>query len=552
MKKQRQVSNPVILRRGVGIGSGNAESDDEFLFDCFIDNPAAETALHVSHPGMVLVGRTGSGKTAILRHVEAKARQCAALDPFDMAMNYVANSDALRFLHAIGADLDLMFQALWKHILCIEFIRLRWEVDNAERSVSTFRKIAEFIQKDQRRSKALGYLKEWEGKFWITMDENVKELTEATERKIHAEIGGELSKFKAGGQYDKRLSVGKKSELVARVRKIISEDQLAELHGVIDAISVANNGDYRTYYILIDQLDERWVDDQIRFRMIKALLQSLRSFRKIPCLKILIALRADVLERVVLETSDISFQREKFEDYRITLLWSKSDLRDLVERRLNKLFKRQYTGSLIGFNDIFPARHGGRDTFDWMLERTLMRPRDIIAFVNECIDAADGQPSVNSNALKKAELEFARKRRDALVQEWKSAYPTLDKLLGSIVGDKKPSKSLGELAGENSVIDDFCLTICSSPQIDHDPLHAVCQAHVDGKSSDDFSVIQEAAAVLYRTGAIGIKLSPQDRFTYSHIDAPIVSPTLLTRETKIRLHPMLHAAYHLHDEQASR
>jgi hypothetical protein len=35
----------------------------------------------------------------------------------------VSNSDALNFLHAIGADLDLLFQALWKHVLCIEFTR---------------------------------------------------------------------------------------------------------------------------------------------------------------------------------------------------------------------------------------------------------------------------------------------------------------------------------------------------------------------------------------------------------------------------------------------
>lgn len=121
MKKQKPPSNPVVFRRGVHIGSGNAESDDEFLFDCFVDQPGVEKALRIESAGMVLAGRTGSGKTAILRYIESRVHQRAALDPLDMALSYVANSDALRFLQAIGADLDLLFQVLWKHVLCLEF-----------------------------------------------------------------------------------------------------------------------------------------------------------------------------------------------------------------------------------------------------------------------------------------------------------------------------------------------------------------------------------------------------------------------------------------------
>ena len=78
-------------------------------------------------------------------------------------------------------------------------------------------------------------------------------------------------------------------------------------------LSVSDGDQMKEFYILVDRLDERWVDDSIRFRMIKALMETLKSFRKIRNLKILVALRQDVLERVVQETNDISFQREKFE-----------------------------------------------------------------------------------------------------------------------------------------------------------------------------------------------------------------------------------------------
>jgi hypothetical protein len=122
MAKAERRTNPVVLRQGMTIGSGSAETDEEFLFSCFIQYPAVEECSRVQSPGMILAGRTGSGKTAILKYIRQTAEHTVEIDPIEMSMSYVSNSDALNFLHAIGADLDLLFQVLWKHVMCIEFI----------------------------------------------------------------------------------------------------------------------------------------------------------------------------------------------------------------------------------------------------------------------------------------------------------------------------------------------------------------------------------------------------------------------------------------------
>jgi hypothetical protein len=540
-------TNPIVLRRGLSIGTGNAESDDEFLFDCFVDHPAVQDCIRITSPTMIVSGRTGAGKTAILRHVESTTEHNISIDPFEMSMGYVSNSDALRFLRAIGADLDLLFQVLWKHVLCIEFIRLRWNVDTSTKSQGIFARLSERFNRDERRARSLAYLDEWQSKFWITMDQNIKEITESYERKLHAEIGGEIEKFKAGGQYDKRLSLEKKSELVARTRKIISSDQLMELHGIIEILSIADNGDkMKLFYILIDKLDERWVDDTVRFRMIKALIESLKSFRKIQNLKILVALRTDVLERVVQETADISFQREKFEDNTVRLTWSSGDLLLLVNKRIEVLFKRKYTSDCVSFKEIFPPKVGQKNTFDWMLERTLLRPRDIIAFINECFDAADGHAAVNTTMMRKAEVEFSRKRRDALVQEWLSALPNIGIILDFVGKQRRTSFSVSE-AFDDASIDDLSLNLCESQNGELDSLHSLCQRYCDGKGVNRLEIIQNIVSALYRTGAVGIKLHSGEHFIYSHIDQPLISKDLVSPETKIRLHPMLHAAYHLNE-----
>lgn len=96
----------------MSIGTGNAESDDDLLFECFVTYPPVDEALKVGSAGMILAGRTGSGKTAIIRYVQQQQTHTSEIDPAEMSMSYVANSDALRFLHVIGADLPSIPSAL--------------------------------------------------------------------------------------------------------------------------------------------------------------------------------------------------------------------------------------------------------------------------------------------------------------------------------------------------------------------------------------------------------------------------------------------------------
>jgi len=141
MAKPGKRTNSVILRSGMSIGTNAAEFDDDFLLPCFVHYPPVEMCANVQSRGMVLDGRTGSGKTAILKYIVSKKPHVVEIDPSDMSMSYVSNSDALNFLQSIGADLDLLFQVLWKHVLCIEFIRLKFSVENEDASHGVFRRI---------------------------------------------------------------------------------------------------------------------------------------------------------------------------------------------------------------------------------------------------------------------------------------------------------------------------------------------------------------------------------------------------------------------------
>jgi hypothetical protein len=67
MSKSEKRSNPIVLKPGMTIGANAAEMDDEFLLPCFVQYPPVDLCLNPDSRGTVIDGRTGSGKTAILK-----------------------------------------------------------------------------------------------------------------------------------------------------------------------------------------------------------------------------------------------------------------------------------------------------------------------------------------------------------------------------------------------------------------------------------------------------------------------------------------------------
>lgn len=547
-------NNPLILRNGMKIGSNDAESDDNFLFQCFVHYPPVDDCLDPQSPTMIISGRTGSGKTAIIRYIGKTEERTLEIDPTDMSMYYVSNSDTLRFLQSIEADLDLLFQALWQHVICIEFIRLCWKINDEQKSKNVFQKIKDKCSLDQRKKKAIDYLREWEGKFWITTDQNIKKITEKYEKRIQAELGGEIKKFIAKTNYSKQLGSEKKIELISRVKKIINSEQLHDLHKVIDLLSEnSDKSSQKKYFILIDKLDDNWIDVEIRFKMIRALIQSLSRFRKISNLKILIAMREDVYERVLQETKDISFQKEKYESYFVRLSWNKNDLKTLIDKRINSLFKRQYSSDNIHFDDLFKYNVGQSKPFDYLIDRTLLRPRDIISFVNECIRCSESETIVSANHIRKAEQIYSQGRLLSIEQEWNSVFPLLKEVLDFFCKLKKSSISLSNLVeNERSSIESLALSLGSKEEKNFhlDPIFQASYCFIKNAQDPNarYEYVKKLCSILYRVSMIGIKLDVGEKYSFAHIDLPVVDYNLISNNATIKIHKILWSAYKISDQ----
>ena len=425
---RKPLGNKPIIRAGTRIGFADAEDDTEFLNDCYIDVGYVNQALNTEDPGSILLGRTGSGKTAAMLRIESIQENVIRLNPEDLSLKYISNSEILSFFHELGVDLDVFFQLLWRHVFCVELINYKYRNQQSSVLEKPIDILKDLVRNNPSKRIALNYLGTWETTFWEGSQKRIKEIVETFEGQLTSGVDLSGLGVPLNAQGSSKVTREQKSELLRQSQKVVSEIQIRELGTLMDVMAEDIFSDKQEkYYILIDRLDENWVDDTLRYRLVRALIETIKSFRKIRNVKLIIALRQDLLERVYKYTKSSGFQEEKYEDFNIPISWRKVKIKELLDRRIGALYRRQYTKEKVGFSDIFPEKYRQEGScFDYLIARTQYRPRDIIAFVNEIFVQVRGKSDITANDIDSAEIEYSRKRLQALCTEWKDEYPTLD------------------------------------------------------------------------------------------------------------------------------
>ncbi|ELV3374809.1 DNA repair protein, partial [Enterobacter cloacae] len=143
-------------------------------------------------------------------------------------------------------------------------------------------------------------------------------------------------------------------------------------------------------------------------------------------------------------------QDEKDQSLIYAVSWSKSDIRNIVDIRLNHLIRNKYQGSrTITMKDIFHFMIDDVQADDYILDRTMLRPRDAISFINYCLKECDGNISINKDIVLMAEEKFFSSRKRALISEWASIYKNISEYIDSLSLLKHTEFSLGSIDEDN-------------------------------------------------------------------------------------------------------
>jgi hypothetical protein len=532
-------NNNFIFKRHDTIGNPSAESDTRFLSTCFVDNGELEILCDYNDQRGIIVGRTGAGKTALLKVLMNNEERAVLLDPHDLALSYISNSTIIRFFETINVKMDAFYKLLWKHIFVVELLKIRFDLNSEDDKISTMHNIMYTVLRKKTYQDAFKYLNEFGGSFWEATEDRIKEVTQTVENNLKASADiGIQDYIKLGVEGASKLSEEQHWEIVHRGQEVINNVQLSKLTLLFKALDDDILTDpKKRYYIIVDQLDEEWVDDSIRYRLIRALIETMRELNsKIRFAKVIISLRSDLLDLVLKTTTDSGFQDEKYRGLCLTISWDKPALIKLLDNRINELVQHQYTGKPVTHPDLLPQKIGANKelAINYMLDRTLLRPRDLITFFNICISFAEGKPSIAAQQLYQAEIRYSEERLRSIIDEWSAHYHHLD-LFCNLLKKKKSLIKLDEITDEE--IDDLCVNALTHTQKltnDREKIKEYFEEKIKVNALRIFIV-----QVLYRVGIIGIKTDSFKSVSWSNNGLHIISPTDINNSTKMHIHKML-------------
>lgn len=521
------------FQKHIDIGAPDAETDN-ILMDAFIEKDVLTALLNMSNQKSIIIGRTGSGKSAILKYIELTQDKVYRIKPEAMSLRYLSNSTILNYFNALDVNLTFFYKVLWKHVFIVELLKLYFG-ENHTKKQNFFETITEKIKSklgktNPKKEKAISYLKNWSNDFWASTEHRIKELERMIQTKFTSETGIkvfdhlDLKSNKESTEARKTLT-----EIKYKAERIINESQAEEIFEIINIMEEELFTDpQKKFFIIIDDLDKEWIPSDVRYDMIGSMIEVIKEFQSMKGAKVIISLRDNLFQLIFAGFKHKGGQREKFKSLYINLEWNEHELRKLLERRLEIISDRSLT-----IKGAFDKNYSsdGKTGFDYMLERTFLRPRDVISFVNHAIENADNKTFFTLDIIKKAEIFYSIDRLQALEDEWGENYGNLSNVFSflEIKFNGFRLKNIKEDEFESIYFDENYLENYKGELLDI--------IHKWKNDEIKFNIfLKELIFLLYFIGIIGIKKSANYKTCFFYDKDVLISVNDINNDCKIYVH----------------
>lgn len=381
---------------------GAAEADnDDLLLECFQDHEAYLAAK--SHDKFLIVGRKGSGKTAIFKKlVSEKSDQ-----QFCQGHSF---SDYPWFHHdkqkKAGVPDAECFRYSWEYVILISMAKIVLN-DAAEpwteESIEAMARLESF------------------------MVDTYGSVSPELKRVFSPETTLKLKPSLTAGWGPLKGSISAERVEIEHLPLVIYEvnDALA------DTLIRCLNPDF-SYHVCFDELDRGFTtqDDNYKNRL-SGLLIAARDFNrrlKVAGKKasVVVFLRDDILRYLRFEDKN-----KIVEDFSSVIEWDKPStgrsLKDVMERRFARILDIEVDGAWEAVFNENLQMPGRQSKFQHVLDRTFKRPRDIIKLVNEVLRAYKQNGSktekFENTDIRDARGEYSKYLRKELVDEMHQHFP---------------------------------------------------------------------------------------------------------------------------------
>lgn len=380
------------------LGEPLAENESEGLIDhYFIETAAFRDATDGRHS--IFVGRKGSGKSANFLKLSATVGK----SPKNLVCEIKPISYELQTITELVTRItensakSFTLESLWKFLIYSEI------ANTLTREIEEFRSSAS--DDDQKALLTLmnrnsGMLRE---EFSLRLERCIEVLTANVKANVN-------------------LASQNLSERQNAIAQSLHEDVLAELRIVLGRI-LSNR---KNVFVLVDNLDKTW-DKQSNLRglsefflgLLGAVKRIRHDFQRGDSrlqpinLSVAVFLRSDIFHKV----KSIAREPDKLDHYQLE--WTdKEMLLRLLEERFVTLNDGTLPPSTI-WRKYFVGKVNGISTKNYLVDRVLPRPRDLIVLVKAAISTAvnRGHTKVESSDITAAEKIYSRFAMDSLLVE---------------------------------------------------------------------------------------------------------------------------------------
>lgn len=405
------------LLESISFGASAAENEFRELSGYYIDTEQFNRAMRGEV--RLVVGRKGSGKTAIFAQVRDRTRQNlrnVVLDLLPDGYQLIKFKEmVLRYLGA--GSLEHTITAFWEYLLLLEICHKLLQKDKSihtrdTRLTQPYRDLADLYQIDE-------YVVE--GDFSERLSTLLQHITDDYQAKY-------------GSETDRTLKQQEITELLYRHDVNILRDH------VIDYLQLKG-----ALIILFDNIDKGWPTHGLTatdVSIVRALLEATRKLERqlhrhqIKC-STLTFLRNDVYELLVKETPD------RGKEGHVALDWSDPDLlREMIRRRL--LYCEMPDSP---FEELWPrictSHVAGEESSQYLIDRCLMRPRALIDLANYCLGFAVnlGHTKIQVSDVEKGVSAFSADLVREIGFEISDVFPEAENVLYAFIGEPQTVSS---------------------------------------------------------------------------------------------------------------
>ncbi|WP_328359374.1 hypothetical protein OG800_22510 [Streptomyces sp. NBC_00445] len=389
---------PVLAR--LHFGREDAERDVTeglLLRGGFLPNAAYRAAL--SGRKMLIIGRKGSGKSAICMQLSADGGQHAGtvlVTPDETA------GEEIRRFELQGLPGDSAKSLIWRYLFAVHAARhlVTHAKEAHRRKPDSVKALARFLK--QNGESAGGRLGD--------------RLAQGA-RGLQTSLSLEAFGVKAGVDLASAPSEGAQA---ARQLEVVEQ-------GVAKAFTdLGCAGEHGPLLLMVDQLEQVWSAESDSNSMVIGLLLAAKHAVSLygGAVRFLLFLRADIYD-------SLSFgEGDKFRGDELRITWTEQALRDLALARARASVGAEMTAELL-WGELFPAVVEGEETASYLFRRCLPRPRDAIQFLNLCQETASlihGRERITEGDVLQAGRQFSDWKLKDLALEYLVAHPFLKHL----------------------------------------------------------------------------------------------------------------------------